>query len=410
MSALTCRGCGGPLRHTFVNLGAQPLANSYLEPDGLNRTEPVFPLHVRVCERCFLVQLPEVESREGLFGDYSYFSSFSDTWLRHAEDFVEQIVERLGLGPESHVVEIASNDGYLLQYIVARGIPSLGVEPAANVATVAEQRGVPTLVAFFGVETAGRLMADGLGADLIVANNVLAHVPDLGDFVEGLSIALNPGGTITLEFPHVLNLILERQFDTVYHEHFSYFSLLAIEPVFAAQGLAVVDVDRLPTHGGSLRLYLRHASESAPEAAAVAGLRDEESAAGLDRLETYTGFAAVVAEVKRDLLDFLIRVKRDGERVVGYGAPAKGNTLLNYCGVGPDLLEYTVDRSPHKQGHFLPGSRIPVHDPARILEDEPDYVLILPWNLADEIVGQMIAVRAWGGRFVIPIPALVVVA
>jgi len=410
VSALTCRGCGGPLRHTFVNLGAQPLANSYLEPDGLNRTEPVFPLHVRVCERCFLVQLPEVESREGLFGDYSYFSSFSDTWLRHAEDFVEQIVERLGLGPESHVVEIASNDGYLLQYIVARGIPSLGVEPAANVATVAEQRGVPTLVAFFGVETAGRLMADGLGADLIVANNVLAHVPDLGDFVEGLSIALNPGGTITLEFPHVLNLILERQFDTVYHEHFSYFSLLAIEPVFAAQGLAVVDVDRLPTHGGSLRLYLRHASESAPEAAAVAGLRDEESAAGLDRLETYTGFAAVVAEVKRDLLDFLIRVKRDGERVVGYGAPAKGNTLLNYCGVGPDLLEYTVDRSPHKQGHFLPGSRIPVHDPARILEDEPDYVLILPWNLADEIVGQMIAVRAWGGRFVIPIPALVVVA
>jgi len=409
VSVYTCRGCGAALRHTFVDLGVQPLANSYLEQEGLNRMEPFFPLHVRVCEGCFLVQLPEVQSRESIFEDYSYFSSFSDTWLRHAEDYVERVVERLGLGPGSHVVEIASNDGYLLQYMVARGIPSLGVEPAANVATVAEQRGVPTLVAFFGVETARRLVADGLGADLIAGNNVLAHVPDLRDFVEGLSIALNPGGTITLEFPHVLNLIIERQFDTIYHEHFSYFSLLATEPVFAAQGLAVVDVDRLPTHGGSLRLYLRHAGESAPEAPAVAELRDEEAAAGLDRLETYTGFAAVVAAVKRDLLDFLIRAKRDGERVVGYGAPAKGNTLLNYCGVGPDLLEYTVDRSPHKQGRFLPGTRIPIHGPARILEDQPDHVLILPWNLADEIVEQMVAVREWGGRFVVPIPTLAVV-
>jgi SAM-dependent methyltransferase len=406
LSRHVCRGCGAPLERTFVDLGAQPLANSFLEPDDLNRMEPFYPLHVRVCEACRLVQLPEVESPESIFGDYAYFSSFSDAWLRHAEAYVALMVDRLGLGPHSHVVEIASNDGYLLQYVVGRGIPALGIEPAANVARVAEEKGVPTMVAFFGAETARRMVAQGLGADLIAGNNVLAHVPDLHDFVEGLSIALRPGGTVTLEFPHLLRLIEERQFDTIYHEHFSYLSLHSAEPVFAAHGLSVVDVDRLPTHGGSLRLYLRHAGEGAPEDAAVAALRQEEEDAGLGELETYTGFAAVVAEVKRDLLDFLIQAAREGRRVVGYGAPAKGNTLLNYCGVGTDLLEYTVDRSPHKQGRFLPGTRIPILAPERITADRPDHVLILPWNLREEIMDQLAAVRDWGGSFVVPIPSV----
>ncbi len=409
MSGFTCRGCGAALRHTFVDLGAQPLANSFLEPEALNRMEPFYPLHVRVCDACFLVQLPEVESPQSIFGDYAYFSSFSDTWLRHAEAYTERMVERLGLGPGSRVVEIASNDGYLLQYMVARGIPVLGVEPAANVAEVAEERGIPTLVAFFGVETARRLVAEGRGADLIAANNVVAHVPDLQDFVGGLAIALNPGGTITLEFPHLLRLMAERQFDTIYHEHFSYLSLLALEPILARHDLAVVDVDRLTTHGGSLRLYLQHAGEGALATGAVAELREEEAASGLGRLEAYTGFAEEVAEVKRDLLDFLIQARRDGRRVVGYGAPAKGNTLLNYCGIRGDLLDYTVDRSPHKQGRFLPGVHLAIHAPERILEDRPDYVLILPWNLRDEIVEQLSAVREWGGRFAIPVPRVAVI-
>ncbi len=409
MTGFTCRGCGAPLRQTFVDLGAQPLANSYLEPAALNRMEPFFPLHVRVCETCFLVQLPEVESPESIFGDYAYFSSFSDLWLRHAEAYVALMVERLALDSDSHVIEIASNDGYLLQYLVARGVPVLGVEPAANVAKVAEERGVPTLVAFFGVETARRLVAEGRGADLIAGNNVLAHVPDLQDFIAGLSVALNPGGTITLEFPHLLRLISERQFDTIYHEHFSYLSLLALEPIFARNDLAVVNVDRLTTHGGSLRLYLRHAGEGIAESEAVAELRADEAAGGLGSLDTYVGYAEEVAEVKRDLLDFLIQARRDGRRVVGYGAPAKGNTLLNYCGIRGDLLEYTVDRSPHKQGLFLPGVHLAIHAPERIFEDRPDYVLILPWNLADEIVEQLSAVREWGGRFAVPVPRVAVV-
>ncbi len=409
MTGFTCRGCGAPLRQTFVDLGAQPLANSYLEPAALNRMEPFYPLHVRVCETCFLVQLPEVESPESIFGDYAYFSSFSDLWLAHAEAYVEKMVERLALDSASHVIEIASNDGYLLQYMVARGVPVLGVEPAANVAKVAEERGVPTLVAFFGVETARRLVAEGRGADLIAGNNVLAHVPDLQDFVAGLAIALNPGGTITLEFPHLLRLISERQFDTIYHEHFSYLSLLALAPIFARNGLTVVDVDRLTTHGGSLRLYLRHAGEDVQPSAAVGELIEDEEAGGLGVLDTYVGYAEEVAEVKRDLLDFLIQARRDGRRVVGYGAPAKGNTLLNYCGIRSDLVEYTVDRSPHKQGLFLPGVHLAIHAPERILADRPDYVLILPWNLAGEIVEQLSAVREWGGRFAVPVPRVAVV-
>jgi SAM-dependent methyltransferase len=401
-----CRGCGAALRHTFVDLGAQPLANSFLSAEQLDHMEPFFPLHVRVCSSCFLVQLPEVQSPEGIFTDYAYFSSYSDLWLQHAREYVAHIVQRLSLGPGSQVIEIASNDGYLLQYMVERGIPSLGIEPAANCAEAAERRGVPTLVDFFGAEVAERLVGEGRAADLVVANNVLAHVPDLIDFVAGLSIVLRPSGTATIEFPHLLRLMEERQFDTIYHEHFSYFSLLAIEPVFAAHGLRIVDLDLLDTHGGSLRLYVRHADAAGAESQAVSGVRARERAAKLDRLSTYTGFTETVAEVKRDLLSFLIEARRSGATVVGYGAPAKGNTLLNYCGIRTDLLPYTVDRSPHKQGRFLPGVRIPVHEPDRIRNDRPDYVLILPWNLRQEVVSQLAGIRDWGGRFVVAIPEL----
>jgi SAM-dependent methyltransferase len=408
VSVLACRGCGNSLRHTFADLGVQPLANSYLDADALDRMELFFPLHVRVCDRCFLVQLPELAAPDEIFDDYAYFSSFSDSWLRHSEAYVDQIVDRLGLGPTSQVVEIASNDGYLLQYMVARGIPSLGIEPAANVAQAAEARGVPTIVDFFGVAAARRLVEQGTQADLIVANNVLAHVPDLHDFVEGLSIALRPGGTITIEFPHVLRLIEDCQFDTIYHEHFSYLSLLALEPVLAAHALGVDDVDLLETHGGSLRLYVRHGAPR--DHGRVAELRRAEDAGGLTRLETYTSFGSRIVEVKCELLEFLIDSRRSGARVVGYGAPAKGNTLLNYCGVGPELLEYTVDRNPRKQGRFLPGSRIPIHHPDQLFADRPDHVLILPWNIADEIAEQLAAVRDWGGRLVVPAPSVAVLA
>jgi SAM-dependent methyltransferase len=409
VNELACRGCAAPLRHTFADLGVQPLANAYLDRDDLDRPEPFYPLHVRVCERCFLVQLPELAAPAELFGDYAYFSSYSDSWLTHVESYVEHVVERLGLSQDSRVVEIASNDGYLLQFLVGRGIPSLGIEPAANVAAVAEERGVPTVVGFFGAELARRLADEGHGADLVVANNVLAHVPDLHDFVAGLAIVLRPEGTITLEFPHVLSLIGSGQFDTIYHEHFSYFSLLALEPVFGAHGLSVMDVERLTTHGGSLRLSVRHVRASAHPTPAVIDLREDEASAGLARLETYTGFGSLMVEAKCNLLEFLIGARRSGLRVVGYGAPAKGNTLLNWCGVGPELLEYTVDRNPRKQGRFLPGSHIPVHHPDRLDEDHPDHVLILPWNIADEIVEQLAHVREWGGQFVVPGPSVSVV-
>ncbi|MBY0375119.1 MAG: methyltransferase domain-containing protein [Bryobacteraceae bacterium] len=307
------------------------------------------------------------------------------------------------------MIEIASNDGYLLQYMIEHGIPSLGIEPAANCAEAAERRGVPTLVTFFGADVARRLVVDNRSADLVIANNVLAHVPNLNDFVEGLSIVLKPHGTATIEFPHLLRLIEEHQFDTIYHEHFSYFSLLAIEPVLARHGLRIVDLDLLETHGGSLRLYVRHSNAARGESAAVAVVRRRENSAELDRLSTYTGFTETVAELKHDLLAFLIEARRAGDAVVGYGAPAKGNTLLNYCGVRTDLLAYTVDRSPRKQGRFLPGVRIPVHKPERIERDRPEYVLILPWNLRDEVVSQLAGIRAWGGRFVVPIPSLTVI-
>ena len=384
-----------------------PLCESYLRADQLNEMEPFYPLHVWVCERCFLVQLEEYVTGEDIFTDYAYFSSFSDSWLQHCQRYVDQMIDQLALTGKSKVVEIASNDGYLLQYFVQRGIPSLGIEPAANVAKVAESKGVPTLVKFFGVDTARELADAGQQADLILGNNVLAQVPDLNDFVGGMKILLAPAGVITIEFPHLLRTIDGNQFDQVYHEHFSYFSLYAAERIFGAHGLPIFDVEELPTHGGSIRIYARHAEDTSKSVTQrLVDLRAREAAAGIATLEYYQDFEMRVQETKRKLLEFLIEAKRAGKRVVGYGAPGKGNTLLNYCGIRTDFVDFTVDRSPHKQGRFLPGTRIPVRSPVDLLAARPDFVFILPWNLRDEIVRQMEAIREWGGRFVVPIPTL----
>jgi SAM-dependent methyltransferase len=406
-----CRFCGTPLSEVFVDLGASPLANSYLEPADLRRPEAFFPLCVYVCGACWLVQLPEAERPESIFSDYAYFSSFSDSWLEHAKTYAERMVGELELGGGSLVVEVASNDGYLLRWFRDRGVPVLGIEPAANVARAAEEAGIPSRVQFFGAETARQLAAEGVKADLLVGNNVLAHVPELNDFVAGLKIALAPSGVLTMEFPHLLRLMAEDQFDTIYHEHYSYFSLAAVLRVFAHHGLTLYDVEELATHGGSLRIFARHVEDSSrPVTLAIEELLAREAAAGLERIETYRSFSGRVQAVKRRLLRFLIDAKEEGKSVVGYGAPAKGNTLLNYCGVRTDLLDYTVDRSPHKQGRYLPGTRIPIHAPERFAETRPDYVLILPWNLKEEIVGQMAHVRDWGGRFVVAIPEARVLA
>jgi len=400
-----CRFCESPLTRTFVDLGMSPLANSYIRPERQNGMERFFPLHVYVCDKCLLVQLPEWSSPDDIFSDYAYFSSFSTSWLEHAKRYVSMIVERLALGRQSFVVEIASNDGYLLRNFVEQHIPVLGVEPAANVAQVAQQQGVPTCVKFFGEQTARELRKDGKQADLIIGNNVLAHVPNLNDFVKGLKALLKPDGVITLEFPHLLRLMRENQFDTIYHEHFSYFSFLVVERIFKTHGLTLFDVEELPTHGGSIRVYGRHSDDgSKPVGPRVQELRSREEAEGFGTLEHYLSFSNRVIETKCKLVEFLIQARRAGKRVVGYGAPAKGNTLLNFCGVRTDLLEYTVDRSPHKQGHLLPGVRIPIHAPERIRETKPDYLLLLPWNLQEEIMQQMAFIREWGGQFVTPIP------
>lgn len=371
--------------------------------------EAFYPLNVWVCERCFLVQLEEYVTGEEIFSDYAYFSSFSDSWLNHARRYVDQMIDQLGLTSKNRVVEIASNDGYLLQYFVQRGIPALGIEPAANVAKVAESKGVPTLVRFFGVETARDLVAGGHHADLILGNNVLAQVPDLNDFVGGLKILLAPSGVVTIEFPHLLRTIDGNQFDQVYHEHFSYFSLYAVERIFAAHGLPIFDVEELPTHGGSIRIYARHADDTTKEITErLLALREREAEAGIDTLGYYADFESRVRETKRKLLEFLIEAKRSGKRVVGYGAPGKGNTMLNYCGIRTDFVDFTVDRSPHKHGKFLPGTHIPIFSPEQLWEARPDYVLILPWNLKNEIMDQLSGIREWGGRFVVPIPEVTV--
>ena len=404
-----CRFCGTPFRHRVVDLGMSPLCESFLRADQLNQMEAFYPLNVWVCERCFLVQLEEYVTGEEIFTDYAYFSSFSDSWLNHARRYVDQMIEQLGLTSENRVVEIASNDGYLLQFFVQRGIPVLGIEPAANVAKVAESKGVPTLVRFFGVETARDLVAGGHAADLILGNNVLAQVPDLNDFVGGLKILLAPSGVITIEFPHLLRTIEGNQFDQVYHEHFSYFSLYAVEGIFAAHGLPIFDVEELPTHGGSIRIYARHAEDTTKEVTdRLVALRACEADAGAATLGYYEDFESRVRETKRKLLEFLIEAKRAGKHVVGYGAPGKGNTLLNYCGIRTDFIDFTVDLSPHKHGKYLPGTHIPIHSPERLWDARPDYVLILPWNLKTEIMEQLAGIREWGGRFVVPIPEVTV--
>lgn len=403
----SCRFCGTELRHTFVDLGMSPPCESYRKPEQLNAMEPFYPLHVYVCEQCFLVQLQEYISPENIFSEYAYFSSYSDTWLQHAKNYTEMAVARFQLNEHTQVVEIASNDGYLLQYFVEKGIPAMGIEPAANVAEVATQKGILTLVKFFGQKTAHEQAAKGQQADLLIGNNVLAHVPDLNDFVKGMRILLKPRGVITMEFPHLMRLVEENQFDTIYHEHFSYFSFITVEKVFATHGLTIFDVEELPSHGGSLRIYARHVEDSSkPISQKVAELRAREQEAGFTRLEQYFSFSEQVKHTKRKLLSFLLEAKQEGKSIAGYGAPGKGNTLLNYCGIRTDFLDYTVDRNSYKQGNFLPGTHIPIFHPDKIKETKPDYVLILPWNLKEEIITQMEFIQEWGGKFVVPIPTV----
>jgi SAM-dependent methyltransferase len=404
-----CRFCAAPVTTVVCDLGMSPLCESFLTAEQLNHMEPFYPLRADVCQRCWLVQLERYVAPEAIFTEYAYFSSYSDSWVRHARDYTELAAERLRLGPDSLVVELASNDGYLLQHFVARGVPVLGVEPARNVAAAAEQRGVPTLTRFFGEQLALELVAEGRGADLIVANNVLAQVPDLNDFVAGIRLLLKPSGTVTVEFPHLVRLMQGNQFDTIYHEHFSYFSFGTARRIFARHGLKLIDVEELPTHGGSLRLWARHAGKDAPPPGPrVQELAAREAAAGMETLAPYLGFGERVAETKRRLLEFLIMAKRAGASVAGYGAPGKGNTLLNYCGIRGDFLDYTVDRNPYKHGRFTPGTHIPIHPPERLAETRPDYILILPWNLKDEIIAQLAYARDWGARFVVPIPEVTV--
>ena len=404
-----CRFCGSALEHIFVDLGVSPLVQSFLSSDQLNQMEPFYPLQVFVCGKCFLVQLQEFVAPKDIFSDYLYFASYSDSWLAHAKRYTEDMVQRFPISESSLVIEIASNDGYLLQYFAEKNVPVLGVEPAANVAQVAAQKGIPSVVKFFSSATARELIAAGKSADLLLGNNVLAHVPDINDFVAGMKILLKPQGIITMEFPHLLQLMEQNQFDTIYHEHFSYFSFLTVQKIFAAHGLVLFDVEELPTHGGSLRIFARHAEDARkPVGPRVIELCAREESAGYARLETYSCFAEQVKETKRKLLEFLIKAKRNGKKIAAYGAAAKGNTLLNYCAIRTDFLDYTVDRSPYKQGMFLPGTRIPVYSPDQIRRTQPDYLLILPWNLKDEIIQQNAYIRDWGGQFVVPIPEVTI--
>jgi SAM-dependent methyltransferase len=404
----SCRSCAGKL-HPFVDLGGSPLCESFLTADELGGGETFYPLDVQICSECWLAQLQEYVSPERIFSEYAYFSSYSDAWLEHARQFVNLVVSRFGLGASSFIIEIASNDGYLLRNAVARGIPCLGIEPAVNVALAAEAAGVPTRVAFFGRELAANLCAENMSTDLIICNNVLAQVPDLNDFVAGLQMVLRPDGIISLEFPHLLRLIEGNQFDTIYHEHFSYFSLFSVESLLARHGLRVFDAEELWTHGGSLRLFCCHSRHAWLETTELQAVRSAEEAAGLRNLATYRAFNGRVTRTKRNLLEILIRLKNENRSVVAYGAPGKGNTLLNYCGIRTDFIDFTVDKNPYKHGRYLPGTHIPILAPGSIEKMRPDYVLVLPWNLKDEIMKQMAYVRDWGGRFIIPIPEPVIV-
>lgn len=404
MASTLCRSCGNPLNNTFIDLGMSPLSNAYIKEEDIEKAEKFYPLHAYVCDKCFLVQLDKFETPEQIFSDYAYFSSYSDSWLQHANNYADMIIDRFQFGKESRVIEVASNDGYLLQFFKKKNIPILGIEPAANVAEVAEANGIPTLVEFLGVECATKLKEKGVKADLLIGNNVLAHVPDINDFVEGLKILLSNQGIITMEFPHLLNLIKLNQFDTIYHEHFSYLSFIAVKTIFNKHGLKLFDVERLSTHGGSLRIYACHSNYNRAISDNVSILIQEERKEGLLSINTYESFSEKVKENKRKLLDFMIYAKRQGKTIVGYGAPAKGNTLLNYCGIRSDFIDYTVDRNPYKQGRYLPGVHLKIKAPEIIIETKPDYILVLPWNLKDEIISQLSYVREWGAKFIIPIP------
>ena len=402
----TCRFCNTLLKHTFADLGMSPVSNANIREENLKLAESFYPLHAYVCDNCFLVQLEEFQAPDDIFNDdYAYFSSFSRSWLEHARNYSLMMMERFDFKQDSLIVEIASNDGYLLKNFTEKNIPVLGIEPAENCANAARKIGVRSIVEFFGTNTAKELVSEGYRADLLIGNNVLAHVPDINDFVAGQKVILADTGVITIEFPHLMRLMENNQFDTIYHEHFSYLSLLTVEKIFAAHGLVIFDVDEIPTHGGSLRIYARHDSDTEKTVTGkVVELRQREIEAGLTDIPTYTAFSEQVKETKRKLLEFLIEAKRAGKTIVGYGAPAKGNTLLNYCGVRNDFVDYTVDLSPHKQGRYLPGTHLPIREPGVIKQTRPDYVLILPWNLKDEIMEQMADIRSWGGQFVVPIP------
>ncbi len=405
MSGSNCRFCQSPLTHTFVDLGMSPLCQTHITPAQLNHMEPFYPLHTYICSQCLLVQLPEFVSPAEIFTEYAYFSSYVDALLKNASDYADLMVDRFHFGPQSQVAEIASNDGYLLQYFQKKQIPVLGIEPAVNVSQVAKDKGIPVVNKFFGVQTATELAAEHGQVDLLLGNNVLAHVPDINDFVGGMKIFLKPDGVITMEFPHLMQLMQDNLFDTIYHEHFSYLSLLVVEKIFAFHGLTLFDVQEIDIHGGSIRIFARHTEDaSKPVTDRVAAFKDREIAFGLDRLETYANFTEQVKETKRKLMEFLITAKQKGKTIAGYGAPGKGNTLLNYCGIRTDFLDYTVDRNPYKQGKYTPGTHIPILDPEQIRLTQPDYLLILPWNVKDEIMNQVSYIREWGGQFVVPIP------
>jgi hypothetical protein len=405
MNKPLCNFCKTPLVHTFVDLGMAPMVSAYLSEEQLQKPEPFYPLHAYVCANCLLVQLPEMQTPEQIFGDYPYLSSCSKSWLVHIQNYVNYMVKRFGFNKDSQIVEIASNDGYLLQYFKAMEIPVLGIEPAGNIAKISLDKGIPTLNKFFGVRTAEDLVGDGIRADLLLGNNVLAHVPDINDFVAGMKLLLAPGGIITMEFPHLLRTMAENQFDQVFHEHCSYISFIAVEEIFRAHGMRMFDVEELPTHGGSIRIFACHEADKAQQVSDnVVQMREKEHAAGLGTLEAYSAFAEKARSTKRKLLELLIRLKNEGKTIAGYGAPGKGCVLLNYMGIRTDFLEYTVDINTQKQGLYMPGVHVPILDPGKIMETRPDYVLILPWNLKDEIMNQLSAIRDWGGRFIVPIP------
>lgn len=405
-----CRFCGTELKHTFIDLGMSPLCESYLSENELNQMEPFYPLHLYVCENCFLVQIQEYVKPGDIFSEYAYFSSYSQSWLEHAKNYCDNMIDKFGINKNSYVVELASNDGYLLQYFVESKIPVLGIEPAANVAKVAEEKNINTIVEFFTEELAKDIVRDHKKADLIIGNNVLAQVPDLNDFMKGVKILLAPNGIITFEFPHLIQLVKQRQFDTIYHEHFSYFSFYTIEKIFLYHGLKIFDVEKLATHGGSLRIYGCHVDDSTKSISNnVDRLRDNEITEGITNLEYYANFQENIFTIKREILDFFIGAKKNNKKICGYGAPGKGNTLLNFCGIRTDFLAFTVDKNPYKQGKFLPGTHIPIYPPGKIAEYKPDYIFILPWNLKNEIINQLGFTRKWGAKFVIPIPKIEIV-